>query len=267
VWTDAIAFECQGVRIGIRTDDPRLFASIGRRVPPSAVPITEPMVDALYSIVGGGRDTPGVRRYSFLYAAAARVVRTLDEHELLDALDTEIKMFVAERTTSRLCLHAGVVGWKGSAIVIPGGSHSGKTTLVTALLAAGAEYYSDDCAFIDDDGLVHPFATALSVRDATGGPQRKVRPDTLGACTGEVPLPISLLVLMRYVPGESWDPQTLSPGRAVVALVPWSASVRGNPARTFGRLTKLATTARVLRGVHGDAVSLANDLLLGDDER
>jgi uridine kinase len=41
-------------------------------------------------------------------------------------------------------------------IAIPGRSFSGKTSLVTALVRAGAVYYSDEFAVIDRDGLVRP---------------------------------------------------------------------------------------------------------------
>ena len=48
----------------------------------------------------------------------------------------------APRAESSL-LHAAAVAWQGRAIVIPGHSHAGKSTLTAALLRAGAGYLSD----------------------------------------------------------------------------------------------------------------------------
>ena len=67
---------------------------------------------------------------------------------------------MAAETRERVFVHAGVVGWKGHAIVIPGRSRSGKTTLVAELVKAGAEYYSDEFAVLDAEGRVHPFPEA-----------------------------------------------------------------------------------------------------------
>ncbi len=61
-------------------------------------------------------------------------------------------------------MHAGVVGWRGRAILIPGRSGTGKTSLVAALVEQGAVYYSDDYAPIDADGRVRSYARAPSVR-------------------------------------------------------------------------------------------------------
>jgi predicted ATPase len=44
---------------------------------------------------------------------------------------------VATEAPRRVFVHAGVVGWKGQAILVPGRSYSGKTTLIAALMKAG----------------------------------------------------------------------------------------------------------------------------------
>jgi hypothetical protein len=41
----------------------------------------------------------------------------------------------------------------------------GKTTLVVALLRAGAHYYTDDFALLDGDGLVHPNLIFIKNKD------------------------------------------------------------------------------------------------------
>ncbi|MEP7147984.1 MAG: hypothetical protein ABI857_03805, partial [Acidobacteriota bacterium] len=73
-----------------------------------------------------------------------------------------LRIVVAEHARDCVFIHAGVVGWKGKAIVIPANSFQGKTTLVAELVKNGAEYYSDEYAILDEKGLVHPFPRDLS---------------------------------------------------------------------------------------------------------
>jgi hypothetical protein len=82
----------------------------------------------------------------------------------LEALESDLHRSVAERARRWCFVHAGVVGWRGRVIVIPGRSHSGKTTLVAEWLRAGALYYSDEYAVFDAMGRVHAYAKPLSLR-------------------------------------------------------------------------------------------------------
>ena len=74
--------------------------------------------------------------------------------------------------SSDLFVHAGVVAVNGSALLMPGRSHSGKSTLVAALLRMGAAFLSDEYAVIDERGTILPFPTALSIRDGAGVARR-----------------------------------------------------------------------------------------------
>src|SRR5262249_55268360 len=71
---------------------------------------------------------------------------------LLRRLRSDIDLQVAQHARDGLCVHAGVVGWRGYAIVIPGRTMTGKSNLVAALVRLGARYYSDEYAVIDDEG-------------------------------------------------------------------------------------------------------------------
>lgn len=55
----------------------------------------------------------------------------------LEVLDSQIRGHVALHAPDRVLVHAGVVGIGKSAIVIPGGSFSGRTTLVAEFIRAG----------------------------------------------------------------------------------------------------------------------------------
>src|SRR5688572_23974646 len=134
-WADGIAFACHGARIGIRSTDAGVMGRLGVHLPPGWRPAASPVVDTLYSlVVGGDGGSAQVRRYHLLYADAARLERTLEVGEALAALESDLHFRVALSARRRLFVHAGVVGWRGRAIVIPGRSGSGKTSLVAALV-------------------------------------------------------------------------------------------------------------------------------------
>src|SRR5207249_4859741 len=163
VWAAGIRFVAYGVRIGIRTNDPEILDEVGDALPPGWKPARSPVVERLYSVVGGGVRANG-RSYSTLYADAARLVRTPDLPRLLHELESDLSLYVATEARRRVFVHAGVVGWRGKAILLPGSSLSGKSTLVAELVRAGATYYSDEYAVLDAQGRVFPFARPLSMR-------------------------------------------------------------------------------------------------------
>ncbi len=138
-WADGRSFVAYGLRVGIRANGPEVLDSLMPLLPPGWKPSKSPDVQQLYSlIVGGDSARPGVRRFNLLYANAARVARSMDLDQVLARFESDLRIFVGERAHRRGFVHAGVVGWRGRAIVIPGRSFSGKTTLVRALCERGA---------------------------------------------------------------------------------------------------------------------------------
>jgi hypothetical protein len=80
-----------------------------------------------------------------------------------------LELQCAATTTPFCAVHASVVSWRGRAIVCPGRSMSGKTTLCAALVRAGAKYLSDEFALVDPSGLIHPYPRRPRVRPTDGG--------------------------------------------------------------------------------------------------
>ena len=198
-------FVAYGVRIGLRVDcralldaleqDPaRMHLPFGWR----AVEDHEPdaPVSVRYELLTGvsGGASPSYR----VYAGTNLVAEARRLTDAGRALAAHAEFFVAERAPDHLFVHAGVVGWEGRAIVMPGASFAGKTTLVQAWLEAGATYYSDEFAVLDRAGRVHPFARPLAIRDGSTALTRRVPVAALGAETGTTPLPIGLVLVTSY---------------------------------------------------------------------
>ncbi len=162
-------------------------------------------------------------------------------------------MFVAELAKHRVFVHAGVVGWKGKAIVIPGRSYSGKSTLVAELVRAGASYYSDEYAVLDSRGRVHPFAKPLELREEGEFRQTKITVAELGGHSGTKPLPVGLVLMTQFKNGARWRPRKLTAGNGVLEMLFNTVSARRNPQRALATLQRVASQADVLKGVRGDA--------------
>jgi len=144
-----------------------------------------------------------------------------------EALAAHAEFFVAERAPDHLFIHAGVVAWAGRAIVMPGASFAGKTTLVQAWLAAGATYYSDEFAVLDRAGRVHPFARPLAIRDDSTASTRRVPVAALGADAGTMPLPIGFILVTSYRAGARWRPRRLTAAPALLALMRHTSPLGG----------------------------------------
>ena len=238
------------------------MARIERLLPPHAKPARGPRVGCLYSlIVSGTKVGSHTRRFNILYADAGQLARTKDTDLVLEALERDLQLYVAEWARGRVFVHAGVVGWRGRAIVIPGRTMSGKTTLVKALVEAGATYYSDEYAVLDERGRVHPYAKAMSVRGNGGGRPKEILPEALGGTTGVKPLPVGLVVATSYREAARWRPRQLLPGRAVMALLAHTVSVRRKPERALTTLRQVVADAPVLKGARGEAEEVAETLL------
>jgi hypothetical protein len=261
-WADGFSFLSYGVRVGVRVNRPEALEAIKDYLPPGWKPSTKMVVERLYSFIAGG-DTqrPGVKRFSLLYGDAGRLARSKSFDEVLERFDDDLKLYVAEAARRRIFVHAGVVGWRGKAILIPGHSFSGKTTLVAELVKAGATYYSDEYAVLDERGFVHPYTRPLSVREAEGFKQKNVHVESLGGVSGVKPLPVSLIVVSKYKAGARWRPRRLSAGQGALALLENTIPARKRPGAAFAALSRVVPQAHILKGVRGEAREVVDSIL------
>jgi hypothetical protein len=210
-----------------------------------------------------GQASPGsrVRRFHLLYRNSERLARTLDLPEALDALETEVQLTLAIIARRHLILHAGVVGWRGRALVVAGPSLSGKTTLVRALVAAGARYYSDEFAVLDARGRVHPYRKPPAVREGATTRQQPLPIDEPPGAPRCRSLPVGLVALATYRPAARWRPRRLTRGRGALELLKNTAAARYRPAFALRMLTRIAPDAPILQGHRGEAAETATALL------
>ena len=261
-WAEGLRLSSFGVSAGVRVNVLGVLPHILPLLPPGWKRSRRVVVERLYSLVVG-RDCQraGMHPLHVLYADSTRVARDAALDQVLAALETDLHRHTAEAASDLSFLHAGVVGWRGRAIVFPGRSLSGKTTLVREMLRLGATYYSDEFAVVDNSGLVHPFARPLGIREDSSYSQTKYAAERLGAVSGVKPLPMGVAVICKYQAGARWQPVPLSQGQGALELLANSVAVRSKPDETLRRLQKLVRHSFFVQGTRGEAHEASASIL------
>jgi hypothetical protein len=250
------------VRIGVRVNMPWFVGEIRNYLPPGWHFQKSPKVDRLYSFVLSDRKPrPGIKTFHLLYADIQNLARTPHQEELLEAFESDLNNYIGQSARISFFVHAGVVGWKGQAIVIPGRSHSGKTMLVKEFLQHGASYYSDDFAVFDERGYVSPFAKPLGIRELTSQKQTRILPTELDSKVGAATLPVGLLLFTHYRKSACWNPGAMTIGGGMLGLLANALAARQQPERALALLERVARGARILTGDRGEAKDVVRTVL------
>ena len=257
-WQAEICLVSYGVHICVRATHASVFECLQDYFPPGWERSSSPVVDLCYSLTVVDIDE---ELHYQLYRAAEKSIETTKLEVALDAFDADLRLQVAIAAPEKLFVHAGVVGWHGKAIVMPGRSFSGKTTLVAALVEAGATYYSDEYAVLDASGLVYPYSRPLSVRQSQGTLLKRCPVEEFGGTAGSEPLPVGLLVHTQYQAGAKWHPRRISSGQAVLALLDNTVVARLRPELVLPTLAGAVADALSIEGARGDAKEVAVALL------
>lgn len=197
-----------------------------------------------------------------LFKGRKKLTSGNDKEIFFKYLDSRIRLTIAEFAESRVFIHAGVVEWKGKAIILPAGSFQGKTTLVKELTKLGAKYYSDEYAVLDEGGFVHPFPKTLSIRGLIDEYQQVEFPvESFGGVKGIEPLPVGMILITEFVSGAEWHPQFLSDGLGIMELLSHTIPIRYNPKFALKVLNKTVNRAIIVKTKRGEANEFAVKLL------
>jgi hypothetical protein len=256
----SLTYAAFGVRVNVKAN-----AALLRRVP-------SPLV------AGASADTSGAPDVTFslsdLRSPAGRVAYQLSREsetvavsdtleDALEALEKGVEEFVAERSKNYVFVHSGAVAWNGKAILIPGRTFSGKSTLVMELVRAGATYLSDEYAVLDRCGFVHSFARRPRLRQplTAGGNEGASRLTFVNKPSASSPLPVGLVIRTSYDSTAVWRPQRMTPGETLLALVENAVAVRSQSEFTIAALRNVVVSARGLRTARSEASDAATNIL------
>ena len=260
---EQLALDCYGVEF--RLIDPtgaRLCSRLRDALPPEFVEASGSRTEEISYIVAqdkpaGSGEAPGYRVTCSGVVVESFHVATADS--ALELLLQHIDHTISRRSYQGLFVHAGVVRWRGMAIVIPGRSLTGKTTLVSELVRLGAVYYSDEFAVLDDTGRVYPYRRSFVLRDQQTGSSGALRLQWENVLAD--PLPIGLVVVAPYQPGSTWRPSVLRNTRAVLPIIEGAVLARQESARILRIAARIAPRVVTLQGVRPEATETAARLL------
>jgi hypothetical protein len=248
-----------GVHIGFRAEFRAAARSFERFFPYgselSGEGAGEEMVDRRYSV---SKDAGGKFK---LYVNSRKVCESQKANDVLSRFQSHAQLFIAARSRQKAFIHAGVVAVDGRAILIPGYSHAGKSTLVAEFVKAGAIYYSDEYAVLDQAGKAHPYAKPLSIRSRVSGVQRDVAVEKLGGRAGLTPLPVGVILITKYKEGAEWRAKEAGSGEGIKALTLNSVSIRHSPEPTLRSIARAVSGALILKSERGNAHHLVRDVM------
>jgi len=255
--TASVVVVSYGVRVGIRADTPVILHRFLSRLPLGSDVSSGGSIRRSYSIVSSsGRRAKTPSRFD-LYADGVALARKDGVVDVLETLESDLQHYVAEMARHRVFVHAGVVGWNGVGVLIPGRSFAGKSTLVAEMVRAGATYYSDEYAVLDSQGRVHPFARPLGIRENRNGKATKYPVEAFGGRAGVKPLPVALVISSRYVESTNWQPRRISAGQGALELLANTVPARSQPERSLATLQRAASHAHFFKGNRGEASEIA----------
>lgn len=182
-----------------------------------------------------------------LYDALLAAVKALD-----DAVVHRMKMFRA--------VHAGAVLIDGNALLLPGSSHAGKSSLVAELLRRGASCFSDEYALLDHEGRVHAYPRPLLLRN--GRPQQSLfLPEDLGSTFAEGAAPVGWILALDYVSSGVWDVHEIEQGEAVMILLRNTPHEMANSPALVDFFLRTAANAVCYTGRRCDVAEAATHVL------
>ena len=248
--------------MGLHVSDPSVLETLEAYLPPLRRPAGDGPLDWTCTLdVARAGASPPADQFHQLYSGPERVAATRDWVEACETLGSILDFTIARFARDVLFVHAGAVGWQDRAILMPGPTRSGKTSLVTALVRAGATYYSDEFAVIDAEGRTHPYPRPLSIRRRGRDRGTRVGVQEMGGRTGVAALDPGLVLVAQFEEGAEWRPRRLTPGQTTLALIQNTVLARHRSGESLATLASVATRASGFQGGRGEADLCARAVL------
>ncbi len=226
-------------------------------LPPNRAPVSGAGADRNYVIDHAYQNRSSNQPRYRVFFEKRLLAQSSDLEECFSALEGDLSMAIATDSRHGLVfVHSGVVSLGDGALLIPGTSRSGKSTLVDVLVARGALYCSDEYAVIDGEGLVWPYLRQISLRTENClGSGKKVSMQRFEGriAMASTPLPVTGILGCQYRAGSDWSCHPATPGQGVLQLLENAVSAQLDPGRTMKILSRAANGAKVKIGTRGEA--------------
>ncbi len=242
--------------------------------------------DFVIRVAGTGGWRRLLRRQAMAYIDTPPPYAPLPERLAPIMFEQALNWCVATRTFTHLILHSAVVAKAGRAVILPGQSGQGKSTLCAALVARGWRHLSDEFALLDPDTLAitaHPRPISLKNRSiavvSAWAPELAMSPAYEGTPKGTIayvrpspdaveaaPMPAmpAAVVYPRFDPDAEPGLDPMGKAAAFIALTACSVNYREFGEAGFGALSRLVDGVPLLTATYPgteSAVALMDQVL------
>ena len=181
-------------------------------------------------------------------------------HDAVRAAVKGIDDVLIHRITSYRAVHAAAVLIQGRALLIPGSTHAGKSSLAAELLRRGATHFSDEYALIDERGFVHSYPRPLLIRSG-GHLQSLVLPQELNSSFVTQPSRVGWVVAVEYVPDGAWSIGEISQAEAVMLLLRNTPHEMTQSPQMVDFFRSVVSEAACYQGTRGEVAEAAGHIL------
>lgn len=182
--------------------------------------------------------------------AQVKLMVDLQSEASLIRFESDLGLRVAEKLDGYVAIHAALIIIGASVVIIPGASHTGKSTLSHAAIAAGNRVLSDEYALISTKtGLAR-------------GWTRPIRRRMPGGALIRTPIPQDSLeyqpthvIDMRFDPASN-NPlllEEISGGEAAFSLLRNTLCAQSRPEESLRAVASVSREVRGLRGLRSEA--------------
>lgn len=193
-------------------------------------------------------------------AAGQTLASSATLETLIPQLQNLLDQEMVNRFTGVVAVHAGVAAFGGSAVLLPGPSRAGKSTLVAELVRRGCVYFSDEYALIDHVGRAHPYPRAMMLRN--GLPEaRPVLVSEWEGTVGNGPAPVRLVLALEHAPGSSWDILRVPQSEMLLTLLKNTPHSVSESRDLVAPLLRVSEGAACFAGVRGEAADAAGRIV------
>ncbi|MCW2530269.1 MAG: hypothetical protein JWM76_5129 [Pseudonocardiales bacterium] len=200
---------------------------------------------------------PGSRFIADRRAPGGWTART--EAEVANVV-SHVEFFVAQHAPGLIFVHAAAVSFDGHALLVPGRTLSGKSTLAAALVQAGGTYLSDEFAGLTSDGLVVPYARALQIRETDTMPSYRWSAGDMPAVASG-PLPVALILNTEFTVAGRTRFEPMSPSAMMASLMGNTLAAQARTQEMLVHCAAAVKNAIGLSGPRGEAGEAASILL------
>ena len=252
-------WQCFGRRPGLRAPH-GVVAELERLVPAGPWQPVDAPAEAWWTVSDAGNGSLVISGEGAEPQAVAGPGRATEAARLARSA---MELWAGEHADGPVVVHAGVVTVKGKALLLPGRSRTGKTTLTAALVRAGAAYYSDEFALLGRDGQVHPYRRPLAIRQQTATGETTHHVVAPGAeADRAAAAPVAWIVDCFYDPSvATLDLTPTTEPVAALALMANAVAARAQSEHVLDACTAAAAGTISFAGRRGDSTAAGEALL------